>query len=161
MRILVFAATAALAAPVAFAQPAPAPADLTLHLVCQGDLIVAEQDTTMVNDGSRRSSGLVTTQHMGRTAARVELDVKGGAVRIHPASGMLPFFARKSPDGWYDMTEVVIDPDKIAGRYSLGALSKPTVKVDRRTGDIEVRGLAGDFDGYCEKSDTPVGAQKF
>jgi hypothetical protein len=136
-------------------------------LVCQGVRLALEEETTSVSvskpyEPANRASGEATTTRLVRIPGQVDVVVSGNAVRVNPTPILRRSIPVKTPkDGWYPLTDVMIDNDQIAGRFSLTFIQKPTVRIDRHTGGIRMSGFGMDYNGSCEKSATPITAQKF
>jgi hypothetical protein len=79
--------------------------------------------------------------------------VRDGAVKFRPSPSLRPgdLQGRRSADGWYPLSDVVITDDRIAGVAPYGdqASSKFRLVVDRRSGDVRF----GSFEGDCAPSD--------
>ena len=154
---------------LATANPAPpaAPGPLKLHLVCQGVRVTTEEEETSVSisndrDVTRSASGSATTERVVRIPGRVDVSVEGAAVRLNPSAILRRNLLFKTPKGgWYDLTDVKIDADEIAGKFSLTVFQKPQMTIDRHTGAIRLAGLGMQYTGTCEKSAQPIDAQKF
>ncbi len=152
------------AASAAHAQP-EAPSSLELHLVCVGQRTQTEQEQTslVINDGwGGNASGSAVTDRVVRVPGRIDVSVVGNAVKVNPMS-----ILKRTPrwavpeDGWYELTDVIIDQEQIAGRIRLTPLQKPSVRIDRRTGQIRMSGLDMRYDGSCERSIESMSTQKF
>jgi hypothetical protein len=155
-------AVMAAAASAAHAQP-ESPGSLDLHLICQGLRTQTEQEQTSVQisgDG-RSASGSALTDHVVRIPGRIDVSVSGNVVKVNPRSILKGSIWSAPRDGWYELTDVIIDQDQIAGKIRLTPLQKPSVRIDRHTGQIHMSGLAMRYEGSCERSAEPMSAQKF
>lgn len=57
-------------------------------------------------------------------------------------------------DGWWNFTELRVAEDEIVGRFRLNPLNKPRVRIDRTTGDIDLKGsFQLSFRGSCSPVD--------
>ena len=43
-------------------------------------------------------------------------------------------------DGWWNLDDLRMTPDRITARYRINALNKLSVSIDRRTGMAEIKG---------------------
>lgn len=140
-------------ATVANAQPEPH----TLKLSCGGSVVA--KSVTSVGGGVFVPGGPVPTSDTivteSQRAARIQLELNGSSGRIHLTGPMVPMLNRGGENGWWPMYDVVVSDSQITGRFRLNFLDKPSVRIDRFTGDIEVteRVSGRRFNGTCEVSD--------
>lgn len=142
MRILI--ALAALAAGPAAAE------ELSYH--CDGTATVAGLEST----GERRPvPGMGNALHEDsdfkrrKMPAHIVLQVKDQTGRI----GLPVTMATEGADaeGWRAVSELVVDPAKISGRFDVTRTNKPTFALDRATGALEIKGRAAfGFKGSCK-----------
>jgi hypothetical protein len=86
-----------------------------------------------------------------RQVVTVDLSVDGARVRL-PAT-MTPALKIGDRDGWYALTDLSVSETAISGRFRLNIVNRPTVSIDRITGDIDIRGSGGlSFQGQCAKA---------
>jgi hypothetical protein len=90
----------------------------------------------------------------------VQIEIWHGRGRIHLGGTMIPAIRSGGENGWWDLTDLVIAPDRITGRYRLNGLNRPTVTIDRRSGAISIRGMQP-FSGRCEVGNWRGGGGKF
>ncbi|MCR5879415.1 hypothetical protein [Phenylobacterium sp. J367] len=62
---------------------------------------------------------------------------------------MVPPVSSGSDHGGYELSDLSVTPDRIAGRFRLNGLNRPTVTIDRRSGRIVLDGLTK-FRGACD-----------
>jgi hypothetical protein len=93
----------------------------------------------------------------GRTTAQLGVTVEGGRVRVKPPKGSIPILAKETKDGWYDLTDVAVDPLTIKGRIKWNRIDRSRLNVDRRTGAATF----GSFTGVCQKASSDPDATKF
>jgi hypothetical protein len=156
-------AAVAVAASTAHAQP-EAPSSLDLHLVCLGQRTQTEQEQTslQISGDGGSASGSAVTDHVVRVPGRIDVSVAGNVVKVNPMS-----ILKRTPrwavprEGWYELTDVIIDQDQIAGKIRLTVLERPNIRIDRHTGQIHMSGLGMRYEGSCEQSAEPMSAQKF
>lgn len=73
----------------------------------------------------------------------------GGRIRL-PRS-LIPPINSRGDNGWWDLYDVSVGPDQIRATYRLNGLNKPRVVIDRRSGQITVKGTASyGFRGTCD-----------
>lgn len=127
----------------ASAQEAPT----TLNLTCSG------RGVYTVPNLDRDEMGKFKDDERFETEGRTRVRVTGNTVSVRLPSTM--------PGGqaWREMTDVRIDEDQISGKLRL-SLFPTRVRIDRRTGDIDISGTVS-FDGICEKAPDETGAPKF
>lgn len=129
--------------------------ELVLSLVClgSGSSLIADSVQTHVNGQVITST---TSPYRVSQADRTYIEVDGMVVRIKPPESIVPSVAGRGEDGWRTMSDVTINERQIRGRFSLNWLNRPTVVVNRMTGDVSISGgdvLAGraSFSGTCER----------
>lgn len=93
----------------------------------------------------------MTERHFD-AALTVQVWPGGGRVRL-PKS-LIPPINSRGRDGWWDLRDVTIDPDRVTASYRLNGLNKPTMTIDRRSGRISVAGTPPyGFRGTCDMVD--------
>lgn len=97
-------------------------------------------------------SRLEMSQRYFDTAVTLQIWDGGGRIRL-PRSLVPPLNSRGS-DGWWNLTEVAVGPDRIGARYRLNGLNRPQVSIDRQSGRIRIVGTASyAFRGTCDTID--------
>lgn len=147
------------AAATALASPAAAQ-DAGLDLVCHGVTRAYQQAASspaVFNNRGGPAGGLASA---GREVAtpdefRVRVAGAGGGGRVAPPPSLVPFITGPGlGDGWWGLKDVTVSDSRIIGTYSHSLIYSPRVTIDRLTGAIEVRALAGaEFSGVCEPAD--------
>lgn len=127
-------------------------APLRLDLACQGQADVSTSATTNVGEPGGPVN-FVTTNGRDRVGERVTVSFNETGGRIRLPDSMLPTIRGRSEDGWRPLSNVEISDDRITGRLSFNFLDKPSVRIDRVTGTLEVRGLDTSFVGECQAID--------
>lgn len=129
------------------------PTDTRLELVCRGTATVSTSVTTSGNNYGDPSNS-VTSQGTARINERVGVSIDGSSARIRTPSSMLPDwpFRSRSEDGWRPITELVVTDDLITGKVALGPVTRQSLRIDRLTGVLELRG-GSPFTGECEPVD--------
>ena len=149
------------AACAAVAQPSGAP----LHLTCPGTRTAEVTEVSSVSisrdfDVTHDQTGSTHTQKVLTFPGRADVVVNGNEVRVRLPTAMLPS-SMSASDGWVGVSEATIDADKITGRLAYGRFAKPRLRIDRHTGEIDVRASDATFSGTCERSNEALDAQKF
>ncbi|MDT7533819.1 hypothetical protein OVY48_10325 [Sphingobium sp. SA2] len=77
----------------------------------------------------------------------------GGHIKL-PKKLIPPLHSRGTEDGWWDIYNVSMQPDRITGEYRLNGLNKPRIDINRTSGQISIKGLADyAFRGTCDTAD--------
>lgn len=131
-----------------------------LYLVCRGVSTGTVEETGSVrnSDGDRAS---VSVNRVVRSERTYQLDLGAQSGRIRVPVTALPVLSTKKTDGWFDLTSLSMDDDKITGKFTLNVLNKPSFRIDRRTGDMEMRGYGFTFAGACERGSNAPESRKF
>lgn len=95
----------------------------------------------------------VTTSGRDQVRERVTVSFNENGGRIRLPDSMLPTIRGRSEDGWRPLSNVEISDDRITGRMSFNFIDRPSVRIDRVTGTLEVRGLDTSFVGECQAID--------
>lgn len=122
---------------------------LNLALQCDG---FADADaTTFIN----RQDGSAPTIVSGstRTGERIVIVFEGSAGRIRMPPALEPNIRGRSDDGWRPLSDIQVAEDQITSRFSFNFFDKPSVRIDRVSGMLDVRGLAFRFQGECSPYD--------
>ena len=77
-----------------------------------------------------------------------------GGGRIRLPRKLVPPINSRGEDGWWTLYDVEMGTDVIRAKYRLNGLNKPLVTINRRSGQISVRGTAPyAFRGTCDLVD--------
>jgi len=138
------------AAATALAMPAMAQ-DGRLDLVCHGVTRAYQQAAGSPAVFNNRG-GLTPAAREVATPDEFRVRIEGGSGRVAPPPSLVPFITGPGlGDGWWALKDVNVSDSRIVGAYSHSLIFSPRVTIDRRTGAIEVRALAGnEFSGVCE-----------
>jgi hypothetical protein len=147
MRVLIGLAALSVGSAASAAEPAQEPAPSTFNLTCAG------RGVYVVPNLERDENGRYKDDKRVETEGRARVKVTGAAVAVR-LPGTMP-----GGDTWRELTNVQIDADRISGKFRLGFFPA-SVRIDRRTGDIDITGGAR-FDGNCEKAPDENAAPKF
>lgn len=129
-----------------------------LTLVCEGTSNTPSQMQAQTTVPGSFESSTTTINTRSRVNDRLTVEINGDAVRVKPPRSLVPPLSGNGNDGWRDLTEVSITEREIRGRFSFSWVNKPWVRIDRATGEIEIRNanvIAGQsgFNGTCAKVD--------
>lgn len=90
----------------------------------------------------------------------VQLELYGDQGRIHLGPRLVPPIHSGGDNGWWDLDDLVVAPDRITARYRLNGLNKPKLTVDRRSGRITIEAQTN-FSGQCDIGDWGAGQRRF
>ena len=90
----------------------------------------------------------------------VQIELYGDQGRIHLGPKLVAPIHSGDDHGWWDLTDLVVTPDRITGRYRINGLNKPKLTVDRRTGRITIDAITN-FSGQCDVGDWGAGQRRF
>lgn len=132
-----------------------------LSLSCPGTGTHQEssQGSASVYDYSNNSFGTVSSNstHVESLEASVQFELNGDLARILMPPHMTPAINGGSDGGWWTLDRLEVTPEAINGRFTLNVFNKPTVRIDRMRGTIEVDGnFRYYFLGNCERVETPL-----
>lgn len=135
-----------------------------LNLVCQGTALHVETSVSTASaydNHGNYASGDATNFRNARSEERFRVQLDGsGTGRVRPPVTLNPPISR-GKGGWWDLEQLTVTDNEIRGRYSLNMLNHPSVVIDRKTGDISVKGMGLRFDGTCEKAPDEPEGRKF
>lgn len=152
--------SALLAAAVFATIASPALAD-DLALACSGQGTYQDASGTTATFHNYRTgqstSAFGTTTGQGVTAAAVGFELTAAGARIRMPPVMTPPINVGSDAGWWTVDRLNVTPTEITGRFTLNLFNKPSIRIDRVRGSIEVD---GNFDYYflgdCERIEMPT-----
>lgn len=82
----------------------------------------------------------------------VQFDFRDGGGRVHLSDKLIPPLHSGGKDGWWELEDVQMTPDRITARYRVSGLNRLGVNIDRRSGLAEIKGKPG-FSGKCDLGD--------
>ncbi|MES1985930.1 MAG: hypothetical protein V4461_13355 [Pseudomonadota bacterium] len=86
--------------------------------------------------------------------ASVMIQMWDGGGRISLPKKLIPPVHSRGSEGWWDLYDVEAGPDLIRAKYRLNGMNKPTITINRRSGQITIRGLDPyGFRGTCDLID--------
>lgn len=144
--------------------PAAAQEAEPLSLVCEGvaNYPVSSTSTANISTSYGESAyGSETTTARGSSREMLRLETDGAAGRIKPPMAMLPPLRGGDKDGWWKLADLDVSDDRISGKFSLNLINKPRVVIDRRTGDIDLKGFLLSFNGTCRRAPEEPTERKF
>lgn len=92
--------------------------------------------------------------------SEVQVDIRGTEGKIHLSEKLIAKLHSGDDEGWWELNNLKVSPDKITGRYRMNLLNKPRVTIDRRSGRINIDG-ATDFRGECHSGDWGSSRNRF
>ena len=141
---------AGLLALVLAAAQADAAAEKPIRLRCDGktNILVAHDSFR-----SLKSGGVSTATSYGRRRdeERVLFEMADGAARLHLPSALVTAVNSGGQEGWWPVSDLHVTADTISGRLRINIVNKPSFRIDRVNGDIELNGLMP-FRGQCEST---------
>ncbi|MET0934935.1 MAG: hypothetical protein ABWX83_03040 [Luteibacter sp.] len=149
---------------LAAALPAVAqqPAQPDIFLICPGTGQHLESHTSYGSEWDSKHDKYVdkdrTTLDTTDIKGTAQVEIRSNMGRIHPPERLVPPLSSGGQDGWWPLANIEITPDFIRASYRLNAFNKPTVNIDRRTGQIKLDGTEH-FEGTCSAVDP--NARKF
>jgi hypothetical protein len=132
--------------------------DVDLGLVCFGDGqrpgVATTHGWTWNSRTHRYDFGNRTEMTGQQFDASLSLQFWPGGGRIQLPKKLIPPINSRGQDGWWDLYDVEMGPDVIRAKYRLNGLNKPSVTINRRSGQISVQGTAPyAFWGTCDTID--------
>jgi len=86
--------------------------------------------------------------------ASVMIQLWDGGGRISLPKKLIPPINSRGVNGWWDLYDVAAGPDMIRAKYRLNGLNKPTITINRRSGQITIQGTDPYlFRGTCDLID--------
>jgi len=82
----------------------------------------------------------------------LQIEIWHGRGRIRPEGKLVSPIHSGGDNGWWDIQNLVVTPDRITGEYRMNGLNKPRFEIDRRTGIIRIK-AATSFNGRCDAGD--------
>ncbi|AJP72117.1 hypothetical protein [Sphingomonas hengshuiensis] len=128
---------------------------VNLGLVCFGDgkrdALASGTTWTWNSKRDRYEYGRYNETRAETFDASLTIQTWEGGGRIRLPKSLVPPIHSRGEDGWWDLSDVRVDPDTIRATYRLNGLNKPKIVIDRRSGRITVQGLSDyGFRGTCD-----------
>ncbi len=132
--------------------------DVDLGLVCFGDGqrpgVATTYGWSWNSRRDRYDYGNRTEMTAQQFDASVMIQLWEGGGRISLPKKLVPPLHSRGSDGWWDLYDVEKGPDVIRAKYRLNGLNKPVITINRRSGQISIRGMAPyAFRGSCDLID--------
>lgn len=135
-----------------------------LDLICRGVARTTEATQTYGSaySGGQSASGSATTYRTAKSEEmlRVRISESGAAGQVKLPRALIPPIS-VGKEGWWDFVKLEVGEDAIRGQISVNLVNKPKIVIDRRTGDIDLKGFGGSFSGTCEKAPEQPEERKF
>lgn len=132
----------------------------TLTLVCYGQgehAVYASHSGYEWNDKRKHYEPTQRTETADEQfQTGVQFEFRDGGGRIHLSGKMIPPLNSGGVDGWWQLEDVRMSPDRITARYHVSGLNRLNVQIDRRTGMVEIKDKPG-FSGKCDVGDWGTG----
>ena len=96
-----------------------------------------------------------------RSSERVRVEITDDRGRINMPSGARSVWSSAGADGWWPLYDIQVSEQEIRARFKRDVFTKPTVRIDRISGDIDVKGTGADFTGTCAPEDRDTANRKF
>jgi len=134
------------------------PAWFDVGLVCFGQgqrpTLASRYGYTWDYDQGRYVYGNRTELSTQDFNASVNIQLWEGGGRIRLPTTLIPPIHSRGDHGWWELDNVSSGRNTITAEYRLNGLNKPRVNIDRRSGQISIRGT-GDyaFNGTCDTVD--------
>lgn len=136
-------------------KPRPQPAD-DLTLICYGQGEHAVMSSHSGYEWDDKSKRYQPTQRIESGSEQfqtgVQFEFRNGSGRVHLTDKLIPPLHSGGKDGWWQLEDVQMTPDRITARYRVSGLNRLSVDIDRRTGVAEIKGRPG-FNGKCDVGD--------
>lgn len=104
------------------------------------------------------------TNQLGNTAegfnSDIQIELYGDHGRIHLGPKLVSPIHSGGDNGWWDIDNLVVTPDRITGSYRLNGMNKPKLTVDRRSGRVTIQ-AGTNFSGQCDAGDWGAGQRRF
>ena len=157
MHVIILAASALA---VMDAAPAMAQSDSgeTINLICSGhgeklgSGYVNTLEWDRYDHKYRTRSGVQTEMQTFSSAVTLQIYGNDGRIRL-PEKLIPPLNSGGDHQHWWQLNDLIVGADEIRASYRLNGLNKPKLKIDRRTGEISIKGTGQDFSGTCDKVD--------
>ena len=134
----------------------PVDGDDNLTLICWGEGQkpgVSTRSGYVWNERRHRYEPYSTIDNtMQGFNSTIQVEFWGDGGRIRLAGKLVAPIHSGDRDGWWDLYNVRMGPDRITAQYRMNGLNKPRVDIDRRTGRIAIDGIEH-FRGTCDQGD--------
>lgn len=135
-----------------------APSDDTLNLVCvgEGEMMGSEYTNRLEWDKYdhkyRAKSGYETRMKNFESAVTIQIQGNDGRIRL-PKKLIPPLHSGGDDQHWWQLDDIRVTQDEIRAGYRLNGMNKPSIRIDRGSGLISIKGFGQGFTGRCDKID--------
>lgn len=130
--------------------------DVDINLVCSGSGSVLKSERTYSSQWNRdeKKYEYGTQNKLGKSpfSGTAYVQIAGTSARIRLPSALIPII-QSGVDGWFTVSDVFITDREITGRVRINGLNKPSLRISRGTGAINLENNLGDFAGICDRDD--------
>lgn len=131
---------------------------IVLSCVGMSDTPASSTVATNVYRDGQSASANSTIYGRERLTDRMTVEIANGIVRTKGPDSLEPAIAGRGDDGWRTLTNVTMTDEEIRGKLSYSWVMKPTVRIDRMSGEIDITNrslVAGmwSFKGQCERQE--------
>ena len=120
-------------------------------------LVAANPDLpvlTLACDGIGFIRASALSAHDEKQPAHLVIEIVDGHARLLLPAFMVPTIHSGGDQGWWPILDASATDDQITGRVRLNFIDKPTLRIDRRSGAVELAGgVSVGFNGQCSKQD--------
>lgn len=123
-------------------------AEAPIRLRCDGFAAGTKTRTNYLATG-RISTSISDAQFR----ERLLFEMTDGVARVHLPRSLVPQLNSGSDDNWWPVSDLHVTDDAIEGRFRLNLVNKPSFRIDRVNGDIDLHSPMGEaFRGQCESN---------
>lgn len=129
--------------------------DFKLDLVCVGTGTQQLEDSSKVEFDDNRgysADATATKSKIIEFEEQVNVEITGNQGRILFPERMLPVF-RGGDKGWIKLKNIAVGANEITATAAINFISRPTIRLDRRTGAIAFAGTSVAYRGQCAAYD--------
>ncbi len=135
---------------------------VNLRLVCDGvHTQAAELDyhPRLAHEGGPAAGADAGLQRLPSSTAkrRIRVEITGAAGRVRLPAAMA--HSERDSD-WLPISALSITDEEITGHVSMGMFRTERLRIDRTSGEIQLRGTSA-FDGECDKASEAPPQRKF
>lgn len=136
----------------------------SLVLVCYGagtrPTVTSEPNYSWDGDSHKwKESDTIRSSSQGFNSD-VQIELYGDHGRIHLGKDLVPPIHSGGSNGWWDLDNLSVTPDRITASYRLNGMNKPKLTIDRRSGRINLDGGTS-FSGQCDIGNYGGGGRRF
>jgi hypothetical protein len=111
-------------------------------------------------NGTGSSSATTYVPRAQSFGDQMDLFIEKGEGRIRVPRVMLPLI-RGGENGWFKLKTVEFDENAITASVAINVMNNPKLRIDRRTGIMNLSGKAGDFVGRCQRASSLARERQF